>query len=238
MTNISINQKIINLLMENQDIEYGDFQAKLTPTKSRDHFIGVRTPVMRKLAKDMFRDPDIDSFMESLPHFYYEENNMHAFVLEQYKDFDKVIKLLNAFLPYVDNWATCDSMKPKVFKKNTDKLMPYIKEWIGTKDDWTKPENTYRIRFGIEMIMNFYLDEHFKPEYLDLVAIVRSEEYYVNMMIAWFFATALAKQWDATIPYMENHALDAWTNNKTIQKARESYRITPEQKEYLRTLKM
>ena len=222
--------KVQKELFEMQDLEYKQFHSKLMPTISPDVIIGVRTPELRKYAKEFAKSKDYDEFLRELPHRYYEENNLHGFIIETIKDYDELIKAIDEFLPYVDNWATCDLMSPKVFKKNTDKLIIKIKEWIKSKE-------TYTIRFGIGMLMKFYLDGEFKREYLDLCVGVKSEEYYVNMMIAWYFATALAKQYEETLPYIEQKKLDRWTHNKTIQKAVESYRITPEQKIYLKTLK-
>lgn len=169
--------------------------------------------------------------MNALPHTYYEENNLHGFFIEKIKDFNKAIEALEKFLPYVDNWATCDMMRPKVFKKNTKPLFEKCMEWLNAED-------TYTVRFGIGMLMSYFLDDEFRVDILNSVAEIRSDEYYINMMIAWFFATALAKQYDATLPFIENNRLDMWVHNKTIQKAVESYRITPEQKAYLKTLKI
>ena len=214
-----------------QDVEYGDFQAKLTPGIPRDSFIGVRVPDLRKLAKRLIKEPETTEFLRELPHKYYDENMLHGLLLSEMKDYDACIAEVDQFLPYVDNWAVCDIMSPKIFKRDKAAILDKIKEWSAS-------EKTYTCRFGIEMLMSFFLDEDFKPEYLDIPASVHSEEYYVQMMIAWFFATALAKQWDATVKYIEDQRLDTWTHNKTIQKARESYRITPEQKEYLKTLKI
>lgn len=211
-----------------QDVKYRDFQAKLMPTVSKELIIGVRTPDLRKLAKETAEYSA--EFMKILPHKYYEENNIHAFYIEQIKDFDLCIAELNRFLPCVDNWATCDMMRPKVFQKHLPELLEQIKIWMASGE-------TYTVRFGIEMLMIFYLDEHFSAEYPEAVAAVKSDEYYVKMMVAWYFATALAKQWDAVIPYLEQNRLDADTHNKTIRKAIESYRITDEQKAYLRSLK-
>lgn len=213
-----------------QDKEYAVFQSKLTPTVAPEKFIGVRVPEVRKLAKKLAQDEHLTSFLNELPHEYYDENMLHGLLISEIKDYDACIEETDKFLPYVDNWAVCDIMSPKIFAKNKDKLIEKIREWASSKD-------TYTCRFGIEMLMSHFLDGDFEPEYLEIVAKVRSTEYYVNMMIAWFFATALAKQWDATIPYVENHKLDNWTHNKTIQKAVESYRITNEQKVYLRSLK-
>lgn len=224
-------QEIRNRLFEMQDLEYKEFQLKLMPGVERDTVIGVRTPALRKLAKDIFKEGGYEDFLSEMPHYYYDEMNLHGFILCEMKDYDTVILEINRFLPYVNNWATCDIVSPKkAFSKNTDKLLVEIKKWMES-------ELTYTIRYGIEMLMSFYLDDKFNSEYLKLVSEVKSDEYYVNMMIAWYFATALAKQYEATIPYIENHVLDDWTHRKTIQKARESYRITPEQKEYLKSLK-
>ena len=217
-------------LFKLQDKKYKDFQSKLVPTIDPNAIIGIRTPELRNLAKKLIKE-DYNSFLDSLPHNYYEENLIHFFIIAMIKDFDECIKRTNEFLPYVDCWSVCDQSSPKSFKKNHKKLLPYIKKWIKSK-------KTYTIRFGIRMLMNEYLDEDFKPEYLELVSNIKSEEYYVNMMIAWYFATALAKQYEYTIKYIENNKLDKWTHNKAIQKAIESYRITPEQKEYLRKLKI
>jgi 3-methyladenine DNA glycosylase AlkD len=214
-----------------RDPQYGEFQRKLMPTVSPDAVIGVRTPELRKLAKALDGRPEAEEFLAALPHRYYEENNLHAFLIESSGDFRRTIGLLEAFLPYVDNWATCDSMSPKAFRKHPPELLPEIRRWIGSSE-------TYTIRFGIEMLMNFYLDGEFRPEYLALVAALRSEEYYVNMMIAWFFATALAKQYDAALPYLKERRLASWTHNKTIQKAVESYRIPDERKAYLKSLRV
>ena len=222
--------KITDKLFELQDKEYGEFQAKLTPGIEKNQIIGVRVPVVRKLAKEYIKDEESQEFLNTLPHEYYDENMLHGLLISEIKDYEKCIELIDKFLPFVDNWAVCDIMSPKVFKKNKDKLIIKIK-------DWMKSEHTYTCRFGVEMIMSHYLDEDFKEEYLEMVSKIHSEEYYVQMVIAWLFATALAKQWDATIPYIENQKLDKWIHNKTIQKARESYRITDEQKEYLKGLK-
>lgn len=224
-------QVIQSHLLAMQDMNYKDFHKNLIPTVPEELIIGVRTPQLRKYAKQLAGTPEAEEFLQSLPHHYYEENNLHGFLLESIKDYDRLIVMLDEFLPFVDNWATCDMMRPKVFAKHTDKLIGKIWEWMEAED-------TYTIRFGIEMLMSFYLDEKFDASYLEPVAALRSEEYYIRMMVAWFFATALAKQWDAVIPYIEERKLDTWTHNKAIQKACESYRITPEQKEYLKTLKV
>lgn len=213
-----------------QDLKYRAFQCKLMPTVDPETVIGVRIPELRKLAKELAKLPEIAEFLQTLPHTYYEENNLHGFLIASMRDYDQTVAALDRFLSYVDNWATCDLIRPMVFKKHLPELLEQIKVWIDS-------DHPYTIRFGIEMLMTFYLDGQFQPEYLELVAEVQSEEYYVNMMIAWYFATALAKQYDAVLPYIEQHRLDLWTHNKTIQKAVESYRVTAEQKAYLKTLK-
>lgn len=214
-----------------QDLEYRKFHKKLCPTVDEDLIIGIRVPVLRKFATKIFGTKEAEEFMQKLPHKYCEENDLHAFLAEKIKDFDTAVKECERFLPYIDNWATCDSYSPKVFAKNTEKLYPYILKWV-------KSDKTYTIRFGIEMLMSFYLDDKFSPEHLAVVASVKSEEYYVNMMIAWYFATALTKQYDATVRYIENEKLPKWVHNKAIQKAIESRRISDEIKNYLRTKKI
>ena len=223
--------KIQEKLLALQDEKYRDFHSKLIPTIPAETIIGIRMPVMRKLVKEYAKDPESAEFLKQLPHTYYDENLLHALLVAEIKDYDTCVREVERFLPYVDNWAVCDVFSPKVFRKNRDKLIGKVREWSAS-------ERPYPCRFGMEMLMTHFLDEDFRPEYLEIPAAVHSEEYYVNMMIAWFYATALAKQWDATIGYVEKHRLDPWTHNKTIQKARESYRITPEQKEYLKTLKV
>lgn len=213
------------------DSKYREFQAKLIPTVEPDAVIGVRTPALRKLAKTYAKREDIDEFLSDLPHKYFDENQLHAFVVSELKDYPRCIELVDKFLPFVDNWATCDQMSPKVFKKHRQELLTYIEKWLKAPD-------TYTVRFAVGMLMEHFLDEDFKPEYLDIVAGIRSEEYYINMMKAWYFATALAKQYDETIGYIEGERLDKWSHNKSIQKAIESYRITSEQKGYLRSLKI
>ncbi len=212
------------------DFDYADFQSKLTPTIPREKFIGVRMPVLRKLTKGIVRTAEAEHFLTQLPHDTYDENMLHALLIAEIKDFEECLTAVERFLPYIDNWAVCDCLSPKVFSKNKDDLLPKIREWAASSE-------VYTCRFGIGMLMRHFLDEDFRPEYLEIPASVISGEYYVNMMIAWYFATALAKQWDAAIPYIEQQRLGVWVNNKTIQKARESYRITPERKEYLRQFK-
>ena len=211
-----------------QDEKYREFVSKLIPTVDKSTIIGIRTPVLRAYAKKM---ENREAFMKVLPHKYYEENNLHAFLIEQIRDYDECIAALNAFLPYVDNWSTCDSLRPRVLKKEPLRLLARI-------DDWLDSEHTYTVRFAIQLLMLYYLDDCFDTEFLERVAAIKSDEYYVNMMIAWYFATALAKQYDATLPYLTEKRLSPWVHNKTIQKATESYRITKEQKETLRKLKV
>ena len=223
----SITQSLFAL----RDEEYAGFQAKLTPTLDPGLFIGVRVPEIRKLAKTLKNSSDAQRFLQTLPHKYFDENVLHGVLISQIKDFDSAMEETNRFLPYMDNWAVCDITSPSVFKKHRSELIGPIRKWAGSNE-------VYTVRFGVEMLMSHFLDEAFKPEYLDIPAGIQSDEYYVNMMIAWFFATALAKQWDSAVPYIENRQLAAWTHNKTIQKAIESYRIPEEQKNYLRTLKI
>ena len=223
-------ETIIKELKKLQDKKYKEFQKNLIPNKEDNKIIGVRTPELRKIAKKMIKENQYKTFLEELPHDYFDENQLHGFILSEIKSYEECIKYVNKFLPYIDNWATCDQTSPKVFKKHHKELLPEIKNWINSNE-------TYTIRFGIGMLMQNFLDEDFKEEYLEWITKIESKEYYVNMMKAWFFATALAKQYSCTIPYIENQKLDDWTHNKTIQKAIESYRITPEQKEHLKTLK-
>ncbi len=217
-------------LFELQDISYGDFQAKLVPNIPRELLIGVRVPEARKLAKRLAKEPEASEFLKDLPHKYYDENILHALLISEMKDYDACIVAIDEYLPYIDNWAVCDILSPKIFKEHKTSLLEKIKEWSAS-------DKTYTCRFGLEMLMSYFLDNDFKPDYLEITTSVHSEEYYVRMMIAWFFATALAKQWDVTIKYIEDYRLDVWTHNKAIQKARESRRITPKQKEYLKSLK-
>jgi hypothetical protein len=221
---------IIRDLYNLQDKKYKELQSKILPTLDPNTIIGVRTPDLKKYAKTLFKENNYQDFINSLPHKYYEENQLHMFIISKIKDYDECLKRFNEFLPYVDNWSTCDQSSPKVFKKNSDKLINEIKVWIKSKE-------TYTIRFGISMLMRVYLDKDFDKKYLEMVSKIKSKEYYVNMMIAWYFATALAKQYDATIPYIENKKLDKWVHNKSIQKALESYRVSDSHKEYLRSLK-
>ena len=224
-------EEIVAELFRMQDKDYALMQTKIIPTVASDRIIGVRTPALRTFAKSLYQDSDINAFLSCVPHQYFDEDQLHAFVLSLEKDFDKCIAEVEAFLPYIDNWATCDQLSPGVFKKEPEKLLPYIQSWI-------KSDRTYTVRFAIGMLMQHFLDEKFDVKYADMAAEVRSEEYYVNMMIAWYFATALAKQYELILPYLEEKRLDDWVHNKAIQKSVESYRITDEQKAYLKTLKV
>lgn len=218
-------------LFELQDKEYAKFQSKLIPTIDEKTIIGVRTPMIRQLAKEIRGTKEAAEFIACLPHKYYDENILHSVLLCDIKDIDECIKAVDSFLPYINNWAVCDILSPKVFKKHTDLILDKIKIW-------TKSKKAYTCRFGIKMLMSLFLDDKFKSEYLEIPANIKSEEYYVNMMRAWFFATALAKQWEETIKYFRSPVLDKWVHNKSIQKAIESYRITPEQKQHLKTLRL
>ncbi len=226
MTRTKIQEKLFAL----QDEGYQAFSAKLIPTVAPAKIIGVRTPALRQLAKETMAAGEAVGFLEALPHLYHEENQLHAFILSAEKDFDRCLAHVDAFLPYVDNWATCDQMSPKVFSKHRPELLPQIKRWLAAED-------TYAVRFAIGMLMAHFLDEDFDRSYLAMTAQIRSEEYYVNMMIAWYFATALAKQYEAALPFIEDRRLALWTHNKAIQKAIESRRVSATHKAYLRTLK-
>ncbi len=225
-----IAKEIRRRLLTQQDTAYRDFQARLMPGIPPERILGVRTPILRAMAKELSVAPDIDDFLRILPHDYYEENNLHGFLIARCRDYRRAVAYTDAFLPYVDNWATCDSFSPTVFRRHRGELKAEIERWI-------RSVQTYTVRFGIEMVMTHYLDEDFDPALMALVASVRSDEYYVNMMIAWYFATALAKQWDSAFAYFAGRRLPEWVHRKAIQKAVESYRITPEQKELLRTLR-
>ena len=213
-----------------QDPAYRDFHSNLMPGIDKDTIIGIRTPQLRRFAKQLAQTAEAEQFLRQLPHQYYEENNLHMMLVAQIKDYESCLAEVERFLPYVDNWATCDLPAPKCFEKHKKELITVIRKWISS-------EKTYVVRYGIGLLLRLYLDADFDPAYLELVTAVRSEEYYVNMMIAWYLATALAKQWEETIPYLEERRLPEWVHRKTIQKAVESYRITKEQKEYLRSLR-
>lgn len=222
---------VIKELYEMQDKQYRDFQTKLIPTINSNTIIGIRTPELRKYAKNLIKENNCLTFLKDLPHTYFDENQLHAFIISEIKDYDECLIYVNEFLPFINNWATCDQTSPKAFKNNHDKLLKQVKIWL-------KSSHTYTVRFAIKMLMQHYLDKDFKPEYLKLVSKVKSNDYYINMMIAWFFATALAKQYQNALPYLEEQKLSTWIHNKTIQKAIESYRINEEQKSYLRSLKV
>ena len=230
-TDIKKQNHIETRLFELRDEKYRDFQAKLIPTVSPETMIGVRTPELRKLAKTLFREGEYKLFLDSLPHEYFDENQLHAFIISEMKDFYECVGCVDRFLPFVDNWATCDQMSPKIFKKHRQDLLGYIEKWISSGE-------TYSVRFGVGMLMEHFLGEDFDHTFLETVASIRSDEYYVKMMVAWYFATALAKQYEAAIPFIKDRQLDTWTHNKAIQKAVESYRITDEQKAYLRGLRI
>ena len=231
MNKTTIITNVQTRLFELQDLKYRDFYAKLMPTVNKEKIIGVRTPALRVFAKKYGKTDEAKEYLQILPHQYYEENNLHGLLIEQIKDYDTCLEELERFLPYIDNWATCDMLAVKVVKKHQDTFIDEVYRWMES-------DHAYTIRFGISMLMRYYLEDAFQMEYPEKVAQIRSEEYYVNMMRAWYFATALAKQYDKILPFIEKQKLDVWTHNKTIQKAIESYRITPEQKEYLRGLKI
>ena len=214
-----------------RDAAYAAFIAKLTPGFPPSHFIGVRVPLLRTIARSFAKEEAASqSFLSHLPHSYYEEDMLHGMLISLVKDYDRCLDLTDRFLPYVDNWAVCDTLSPKVFAKHKAQLLENILRWSSSS-------HTYTCRFGLRMLMTHFLDDSFSADFLEIPAAIRSEEYYVKMMVAWFFATALAKQWEATLPYLKNRQLDPWTHRKTIQKAIESYRIPPERKDYLRTLR-
>lgn len=218
-------------LFKLQDVEYREFHSRLMPGVSKEKIIGIRIPIIREFARKIKNTPYACEFLSNVPHEYYEEDNLHAFLISEIKNFDRCITELERFLPFIDNWATCDSLRPKCFKLNTDRLKPYIYKWIESG-------KAFVVRFGIEMLMVHYLDEHFDLQYLYRVSKIKNDEYYVNMMIAWYFATALAKQYEAAVPFLERSELPAWVHNKTIQKAKESNRISSETKKYLESLKL
>ena len=214
-----------------RDEQYKQFHSMLMPTVDPDKILGIRVPVLRSFAKAYAKNHNMDGFLQDLPHKFYEENNLHGFYISDMKDYDMAANALDQFLPYVDNWATCDMITPKAFRNHPDGLPERISSWLNS-------DHAYTVRFAICTLMKFYLDEAFEPEFLKMVSSVSSEEYYVKMAVAWFFATALAKQYDATVSYLENRLLPVWTHNKTIQKAIESYRITDTQKMHLKSLKI
>lgn len=223
--------ELLALLFRHRDEKYADFSAKCIPNLPREKFIGIRTPEYKLILKEIKDDPVIPVFLSKLPHHFHEENCLHAALISQIKDFRGCVSAVETFLPYIDNWAVNDGLNPPVFKKNHPALIAKVKEWIASKAPYTR-------RFGMRILLAHFLTEDFKPEYLELTAKLRSKEYYVNMMTAWLFAEALVKQWDAALPFIQQHRLDPWTHNKAIQKACESYRLTDEQKIYLKTLKV
>ena len=218
-------------LYELQDLKYRDMQMRIIPSIDPGSIIGVRTPALRTIAKEILRSGEYGEFLKELPHRYFEENQLQAFIISGIKDPEVCMQELERFLPYVDNWATCDQMSPGIFRKHKALLLEHVRKWI-------RSDKPYTVRFGVGMLMQHFLDEDYDPQYPEMIAGIRSDEYYVNMMIAWYFATALAKQYDSILPYIEQKRLDPWTHNKAIQKSIESYRITDEQKAYLKTLKV
>lgn len=224
-------KKVIDNLFLNQDLKYRDFHRSLVSNIEKERFIGVRTPVLRSLAKEMIRDGSYQEFIKELPHYYYEENTLHSCILSLFKNLDELLIELDKFLPYIDNWATCDLLRPKIFEKDPDRILNKVKDWINTKDN-------YSIRFGIVTLLSFYLDNNFSNEINNLVLSIKSSNYYVKMAIAWYFSYALIKQYDLTIYIFENKVLDKWIHNKSIQKALESYRVEEKTKDYLRSLKI
>ena len=227
---MSDNNAFLKSLYALQDTAYGDFNAKLIPNISKDCFIGIRTPILRKMAKDMVKSGQYKDFISCLPHQYFEENQLHAFILSEIKDFDFVITETDRFLPYINNWATCDQLSPHVFKKNLDTVYEYVLKWIKSKD-------IYGVRFAIKTLMQYWLDDKFNEKYADMVANINSKEYYINMMRAWYFATAAAKQYDKILPYFKRGQIDEWTRLRAIQKALESFRVSDAHKKELRALK-
>lgn len=229
------NRDIVNYiqteLLELRDLKYREFHAKLIPNVNPETIIGIRTPELRKFAKNLTKNPEHKIFLDILPHKYYEENNLHGFLIENIKDYDEIILRLEKFFPYIDNWATCDLIRPKIFKSHLSELSIKIKEWIHA-------EHIYTVRFAVEMLMSFYLDNDFEVEQLKIVSEIKSDAYYVKMMIAWYFATALAKQYEFVVKYIEEKRLNPWVHNKTIQKAIESRRISNDKKDYLKTFKI
>ena len=223
--------EITTFLFSQKDLEYRDFSAKLIPNIDKESVIGVRTPILRKHAKKVHGTKNAETFLCHLPHDYLEQNHLHAFLIEQEKDIKKALTLTNSFLPYVDNWATCDCFRPKIFRKHLDTVYENILIWI-------KSDHVYTKRYAIGLLLSFYLDSHFDPMHLKLVSDIKSDEYYINMMIAWYFATAIAKKPQHSIPYIEQQKLNAWTHNKTITKACESFRVDEETKSYLKTLRI
>lgn len=222
---------ILNRLKKAASAEYKNFYAKLVPNVDSDRILGVKAPIVKDIAKDIYNSANEKEFTRDLPHYFLEENNLHVFLINLEKDFDKCIGSVERFLPYIDNWSTCDSLRPKCFCKNKQKLLLYVKKWISSKAE-------YAVRFGVGVLMSYYLDDDFQVQFIGDVSKINDERYYVRMMIAWYFATALTKRYDDAIYIFENKVLPVWTHNKAIQKAIESYRIDDEKKDYLKGLKI
>ncbi|MBQ7105172.1 MAG: DNA alkylation repair protein [Bacilli bacterium] len=222
---------LINELYKYQDLKYRDFHSSLIPNIDKERFIGVRTPILRKIAKEMINDGSYKEFIKDLPHYYYEENTLHSCILSEYKELDELLNELDVFLPYIDNWATCDLLKPKAFNKDLNRILDKVKDWINTKE-------VYSIRFAIVTLLSFYLDVKFDKEINEIVLNIENDDYYVKMAQAWYFSFALMKQYDSTIEIFIDKKLDKWIHNKSIQKAIESYQINPVYKSYLRSLKI
>ena len=222
-------EKICEALFSMQDIAYRDFHAALMPTVQKERIIGIRVPRLRAYAKRLAKTDSAAIFLAELPHFYYEENNLHAFLIEELGDYQETVCALDAFLPYVDNWATCDMLRPKIFRSHTDALYPKVREWISS-------EHPYTVRYGVGMLCSYYLGDAFSPDHLALAATIKSDEYYVQMMVAWYFATALAQQREAAWPYFKERKLEATTHRMAVRKAIESKRIDDETKRALRAL--
>lgn len=227
----SVQSYVRGWLEAHADEAYQKFNSNLMPTVEKSAVFGVRTPILRKFAKEFFVDPRSADFLNQLPHKYFEENQLHAFLVEQIKDFDRCVKAVEVFLPFVDNWATCDCFSPKIFKKDPERLLPYIEKWL-------KSSRVYTVRYGIVMLMRYFLDERFHEKYLKWVAGVPTDDYYLHMAVAWYFATALAKQYDAALPYIQNRLLDKVTHNRAIQKAAESFRVSDQRKRFLKKFKI
>ena len=225
-----ITQEIQELLFQLRDEKYQKFQSSLIPTIEKETMIGVRTPYLKKEAKKLAKRKEAEDFLKNLPHAYFEENQLHAFLIAGICDMEECLHRVNAFLPFINNWATCDQLNPVIFKSHKVRLLASCREWLQAKEEYT-------VRFGIKMMMDHFLEEEFLKEYAGMIAGITRQEYYIKMMIAWYFATALAKQYEHILPYFEENKLELWVHNKAIQKAVESHRITDEKKEYLKTLR-
>ena len=227
---MNVGNSVLQRLLALRDTKYGTFQAALIPTVASDTVIGVRTPALRQLAKELAGTDEVKDFIACLPHTWFEENQLHAFIIAGIKDFQACLTAVGLFLPYIVNWATCDQLSPKVFSRHRDALLPHIRQWLHSL-------HPYTVRFAIKMLIDHFLGDAISPEYSEMVANVQRDDYYIRMMQAWYFATALAKQWDATLPYLTEARLAPWVHRKTIQKATESYRITDTRKAFLKTLR-